>query len=314
MTLATKKTTRFRELVERPQIAVAVGGVLPIHAIMVERAGYDFFFMGGTMLNAWMSGWADVGVATMTEIIDQAARIAKVTELPLFCDADTGGGSAVSVWRTTQEFIHAGVAGIHLEDQADPKLSGDRAGKRLLPLDEALGKFRAAIDAKEELDPDFIVCARTDARTATGGSLEEAIRRGRAFADAGVDLVFYAELLSWEECVYALKETPIPAFCIIDPVGGPLPSLQEQQKAGHALAIYPRVITNAQNQAGWEALMDFKERGQVAIDDFDAGAKSRKWRFELEKFLKVNFKRVREMEGAYYPPQLQRDYGERDVS
>jgi 2-methylisocitrate lyase-like PEP mutase family enzyme len=310
MSAGKERTKRFRELVERPEIAVGVGGALPIHARMVEKAGFDFFQIGGTMLTGWTTTWADVGVLTMTEFVENAGRISRSTSLPVFCDADTGGGSAVNVWRTVQEFINAGVAGIHLEDQADPKLTGDRLGKRLLDLDEAMGKLQAAMDARDELDRNFVICGRTDARTAMGGSIEEALRRGKAFASLGVDMVLYAELMSWEECVYAIKETPAPTCCIIDPKGGVLPSIEEQQRAKHAIAIYPRVITNAANRAGWHALMDFRERGQASLDESDAAARTDKWRFDMESLLNFSYARVRRMEEKYYPARMQRDYGD----
>src|SRR2546428_773158 len=113
--------------------------------------------------------------------------------LPLVRDlagADDGYGSALSTMRTVQEYVKTGVAGIHLEDQRFPKRCGHIAGKTIVSREEALGKFRAAVDVRNRLDPDFVLIARTDAYGAVGGSLEEAIWRGRAYADAGVDLVW----------------------------------------------------------------------------------------------------------------------------
>jgi 2-methylisocitrate lyase-like PEP mutase family enzyme len=306
-----KATTRFRELIENPRVAVGVGGCLPIHARMVEQAGFDFFQVGGTMVSAWMVGWADVGVLTLTEMTHQLGLIASVTDLPVFGDADTGYGSAVNVWRTTQEFIRCGVAGMQLEDQVEPKMTGDRSGKRVLPMDEALGKFRAAMDAKRELDNDFVVVARTDARNIIGGTLEDTVRRGCAFhSDAGVDAVFYEGLMSWDECRYAISETPVPTVCILDPSAGQLPDLDEQTRAGHALAIYPRIITNAANDAGWDQLMEFKERGVQATVDYMSNRRNQKWQFDFESLVKFGYERVREMEEAYLPQHLWRDYGD----
>jgi isocitrate/methylisocitrate lyase len=130
--------------------------------------------------------------------------MASAVSLPIIADADDGYGNALSTMRTVQEFMKTGVAGIHLEDQRFPKRCGHIAGKTVVDREEALGKFRAAIDVRNRLDPDFVIIARTDAYGAVGGSLEEAIWRGRAYADAGVDLV-------WCELSNASRE-PAVAF------------------------------------------------------------------------------------------------------
>ncbi|MBI1737141.1 MAG: isocitrate lyase/PEP mutase family protein, partial [Candidatus Rokubacteria bacterium] len=118
------------------------------------------------------------------------SMVATAVDLPIIADADDGYGNALSTIRTVQEFVKTGVAGIHLEDQRFPKRCGHIAGKTVVDLDEAIGKYRAAVDTRNRLDPEFVLIARTDAYGAVGGSLEEAIRRGRAYADAGVDLVW----------------------------------------------------------------------------------------------------------------------------
>jgi isocitrate lyase len=111
-------------------------------------------------------------------------------EIPVIADADDGYGNALSTIRTVQEYVRSGVAGIHIEDQVFPKRCGHIAGKVIVSQDEAVGKYRAAVDTRNRLNPDFVIIARTDAFGAVGGSLEEAIKRGRAYADAGVDLVW----------------------------------------------------------------------------------------------------------------------------
>src|SRR6185503_41323 len=116
--------------------------------------------------------------------------VASAVDIPVIADADDGYGNALSTMRTVQEFIKTGVAGVHIEDQRFPKRCGHIAGKTIVSREEALGKYRAAVDVRNRLDPDFVLIARTDAYGAVGGSLEEAIWRGRAYADAGVDLVW----------------------------------------------------------------------------------------------------------------------------
>jgi isocitrate lyase len=137
-----------------------------------------------------LNGWPDMGLLTMTEVVKAASMTASAVEIPIIADADDGYGNALSTMRTVQEFIKTGVAGIHLEDQRFPKRCGHIAGKTLVPREEAIGKFRAAVRERDRLDPEFVIIARTDAFGAVGGSLEEAIWRSRAYADAGVDLVW----------------------------------------------------------------------------------------------------------------------------
>jgi isocitrate lyase len=139
---------------------------------------------------ALANGWPDMGFLTQTEVARIAAMVASAVEIPVIADADDGYGNALSTIRTVQEFVRSGVAGCHIEDQVFPKRCGHIAGKTIIPLDQAVGKYRAAIDTRNRLNPDFVIIARTDAFGAVGGSLDEAIRRGRAYADAGVDLVW----------------------------------------------------------------------------------------------------------------------------
>jgi isocitrate lyase len=183
------KGRRFRQLL-RDEDHVFTGGVYsPLDAMIAERVGLKAIYMSGYSV-ALASGYPDMGLLTMTEVTKVAAMMATAVEVPVIADADDGYGNALSARRTVQEFIRAGVAGIHLEDQQFPKRCGHIAGKTLVSREEAIGKFRAAADVRAALDPDFVLIARTDAYGAVGGSMEEAIWRGRAYADAGADLVW----------------------------------------------------------------------------------------------------------------------------
>mgnify|MGYP005847418733 CR=1 FL=1 len=307
--MPTKKMSkRLKELFERPEIAVVPGGSTPFHAVLAEKAGYEAFYMSGGNTSAWLLGWPDVGLTTMREVVDNAARIVRAVNIPVFADADTGYGTAVNTWRTVREYIWAGVAGVHIEDQEFPKKSGTMAGRRVVPVEEAVGKFRAAVDAKKDLDPDFVICARTDARGAENGSLEEAIRRANIYKrEAGVDVLFLEGLQSWEECKVALREVPGPAFCLLHEVIDPHPSLQEQEAAGQAIALYVRLQLDPANQAAWEMLKDFKERGVQALEDWKARLKSKQWVLPPNVVL-LDADRVRRLEEQFLPKYLQRDY------
>jgi isocitrate lyase len=179
----------FRTLV-RDEPYIFTGGIYsPLDAQIAERAGMKAIYLSGYSL-AMMNGWPDMGFLTMTEVARAASMVASAVEIPIIADADDGYGSALNAMRTVAELVKSGVAGVHLEDQQYPKRCGHIAGKTILPLDEAVGKYRAAIETRNRHNPDFVIIARTDAYGAVGGSLEEAIRRGRAYADEGVDLVW----------------------------------------------------------------------------------------------------------------------------
>jgi isocitrate/methylisocitrate lyase len=194
---------KFRDLLRTEDYLFTGGIYSPLDAQIAERVGIKTIYMSGYSV-AMANGWPDMGFLTMTEMTRTAAMIAAAVNVPIIADADDGYGNALSTMRTVQEFMRTGVAGIHLEDQRFPKRCGHIAGKTVVSLEEALGKYRAAVDARDRRDPDFVIIARTDAYGAVGGSLEEAIRRGRAYADAGVDLV-------WCELSNASRE-PAVAF------------------------------------------------------------------------------------------------------
>jgi isocitrate/methylisocitrate lyase len=179
----------FRQLL-RTEPYVFTGGIYsPLDAQIAQRVGMKAIYMSGYSV-AMLNGWPDMGFLTMTEMTRTAAMIASAVSIPIIADADDGYGSALNTMRTVAEFVRSGVAGIHLEDQQYPKRCGHIAGKTIVTRAEAVGKFRAAVAERDRLDREFVLIARTDALGAVAGSLEEAIERGRAYADAGVDLVW----------------------------------------------------------------------------------------------------------------------------
>ena len=194
---------KFRRLLEQEPYLFTGGVYQPLDAQIAEQVGMKSIYLSGYSM-ALANAWPDMGFLTQTEVARIASMVASATTLPVIADADDGYGNALSTIRTVQEFAKTGVAGIHLEDQRFPKRCGHIAGKTIVSLEEALGKYRAAIDTRDRLDRDFVIIARTDAYGAVGGSLEEAIRRGRAYADAGVDSV-------WCELSNASRE-PAVAF------------------------------------------------------------------------------------------------------
>ena len=303
-----RKTTRLKELFQDPKIFVLAGGTNPIQAEMAQMVGFEAFYMSGGYTSSHIFGWPDVGVTTMREMVDNARRIAMTVDIPVFSDSDTDYGNAVQVYRTVQEFVQAGVAGIHIEDQESPKKSGSMAGRRCISVEEMVGKLRAAMDAKLELDPDFIICARCDFRGAEGGSFEGAIERMLAYKrEANVDVLFPEGLQSWEEIKEACRRLPGPVLPLIHPVIQPHPTLEQQEKAGCAAAFYPGLTTDTALQASWDFLNEFKERGTVALVEFNELAKKGKWG-AIDDNRVTKLPRIRELEEKYLPSQLWRDY------
>src|SRR5438093_3861022 len=165
---------KFRELLKDEEYLFTAGVYSPLDAQIAERVGMKSIYMSGYSV-ALANGWPDMGFITMTEMTRLGSMIASAVSVPIIADADDGYGNALSTIRTVQEYVKTGVAGIHIEDQRFPKRCGHIAGKTVVDLDEALGKYRAAVDTRNRLDPDFVIIARTDAYGAVGGSLEEAI-------------------------------------------------------------------------------------------------------------------------------------------
>ena len=176
---------RLRELLKAPAMVLAPFVYDCLQAKIAERIGFDAVYMTG-FGTAAARGFPDLGLLTMSEMVQNVRALAHAVAIPLICDADTGYGNPVNVWHTVRAYETAGAAGLHLEDQAWPKRCGFLAGKQVIPLEEMVQKVRAACAARR--DPDFVVIARTDALAPQGW--EEALRRARAYHDAGADLVF----------------------------------------------------------------------------------------------------------------------------
>jgi 2-methylisocitrate lyase-like PEP mutase family enzyme len=307
--METKATTRLRQLLQRPELLVMSGGFSPLHARMSEVLGYEAFFMSGSQVAAYVYGYPDVGLLGLNEMVESVRRITNVTDIPIFADADTGYGNAVNVFYTVKAYIRAGAAGLHIEDQEAPKKSGTLAGRRLISIDEAVGKFRAAVEAKKRLDADFVVCARCDSIGSEGGNFEEAVQRGVAYVkDAGVDAVWLNTLTKREQIAEACQRIPAP---VIAPYYGPRPSpsFEEFQKLGAAAVLYPSLTTANGLQATWDLLHEFKERGPVVLEEWNQKAHASKYGVvprTQDPILPA--KKIFQLEEEFIPKELQRDY------
>src|SRR5689334_6868126 len=170
-------TTRLKTLFQRPELFVLAGGINPIGAKMAEALGYEAFYMSGGNTSAHQLGWPDSGTS-MRDMVDNARKIVLTVDIPVFADADTGYGDAISTHYTVREYIQAGIAGCHIEDQTFPPKSGPR--RRCISIKEMVGKLRAAMDAKQTLDPDFVIMARCDLGGVPGASFAEIIELNAA--------------------------------------------------------------------------------------------------------------------------------------
>jgi 2-methylisocitrate lyase-like PEP mutase family enzyme len=307
--MKTKSTTRLKELLAQPELLVMSGGFSPLHARMSEITGYQAFFMSGSQVAAYVYGYPDVGLLGLNEMVESVRRITNVTDIPVFADADTGYGNAVNVYYTVQAYIRAGAAGLHIEDQEAPKKSGTLAGRRLISVEEAVGKYRAAVAAKRELDADFVVCARCDSVGSDGGNFEDAVRRGVAYAkDAGVDAVWMNTMTEREQIAEACRRIPVP---VIAPYYGPKPSptFDEFHKLGVSAVLYPSLTTANGLQSTWEVLQEVKERGPVVLDEWNKKAQASKYGMvprTQDPILPA--KKIIQLEDDFIPKELQRDY------
>ena len=303
-----KKTARLQQLIHGEQCFVLPGGGCALHGKIAEAAGFPAMYMSGMNVNASIFGTPDAGVLTMTEMAENAGRMARAIGIPLVADGDTGFGNAINVRRTVQEYIRAGVAGIQLEDQTAPKRCGFVTGKELISPEEAAGKIRAAVDAKKELDPDFVIIARTDARTAVGGGLEEVIRRLQSYKQAGADLLYMEGPLSLEEVreVRRHVEGPFTATTIeLRPL--PLPDLRTHQELGMCCVIVPSLIARPGYYESYRFAEDFMARGMDAYSQMLEEQKDHPL-YEFRLFSFLGFPRIREMEAKYLSPENQRRY------
>jgi 2-methylisocitrate lyase-like PEP mutase family enzyme len=255
-----RNTTRLRQLLARPGALMAPGVADALHAKLVRRHGFEALYMTGAGTTAVRLGMPDVGLLTMTEMVDNATRIADASGLPLIADADNGYGGVLNVRRTIQAYERAGVAAVHLEDQDMPKRCGHLMGKQLVPAEEMVAKIRAAADART--DPDFVLIARTDAVAVEG--FEPAIERALRYKDAGADVLF-VEAPSAEQLPKIAPRLDAPLLYNMATSGKtPFLGREEIERLGFKLIIYPNWLLLAAMRAANQVLTTLKQTGTIA--------------------------------------------------
>jgi 2-methylisocitrate lyase-like PEP mutase family enzyme len=310
------KTSRIlrKKLDNWKQAPIVAPGVHdPYCARIAEKLGFDTLYMSGAATSMSRIGMADFGLATMTEVQGNARSITSVSKLPLIADSDNGYGNALNTMRAVREYIRSGVAGIHIEDQVIPKRCGHLKGKMVISLEEMVGKIKAAKRVIREEDPDFVLIARTDARGAVGGGLDDAVERLKAYHRAGADLVFADGLLSKKELATIGRETAAPT--VFHPTAiSPRLGVAECHEIGVALMIYPFASIHAMSVAVWDFLSQLKKEDTRAQVKFE----KRNARHPLSDVRKLfdlgGLEELQRYEREFIPAdEIQTKYGEQSI-
>jgi len=261
---------RLKQKLLRGEFIVAPGVFDMMSAMLAERVGFDAVYASGFWLTASYLGIPDAGIATYTDMLNRVAKVVEKSSAPVIADADTGFGGLLNVHHTVRGYEHAGVSAIQIEDQEFPKKCGHTPYRRVIPIEDMVAKIRVAVDARK--DPNFMVIARTDART--GHGLEEAVKRGEAFAAAGADIVFVESLQSEDEMRAACQRIRAPMMANMSDGGkSPIRSARELQDFGYSLAIFPAMAALAACAAVEQAMRGLKvagtSQGHVPLFSFD---------------------------------------------
>jgi 2-methylisocitrate lyase-like PEP mutase family enzyme len=274
------QTSKLRTALNQPGMVIAPGAYDGLTAMLVAQAGFPAVYMTGAGTSV-AHGYPDFGLLTETEMVANAARMVRAVDVPVIADADTGYGNELNVVRTVMDYEHAGVAGIHIEDQVSPKRCGHLDDKEIVPREDWIAKIRAA--AATRRDPDFLIIARTDSRAVSG--FEEAISRANEALGNGADMAFVEAPQTMEEITAVPRLVKGP--CLLNVVwGGKTPNLDLREAAsmGFKLAIVPGLLLKAAIGACDDALAELKAthmhptpRGEMTVREAFNRVGAREW-------------------------------------
>ena len=277
MNQTTSAGGRFREALALEKPLQVVGVINAYAALMAERVGFRAIYLsGGGVANASF-GLPDLGMTTLSDVLEDVHRITNATGLPLLVDADTGWGNAFMIARTVRQMIKAGAAGIHIEDQVQAKRCGHRPNKEIVSTAEMVDRIKAAVDAKT--DPDFVLMARTDALAVEG--LEQTIERACCYKEAGADMIFAEALSELSQYRQFSDAVDIPILANMTEFGKtPLFTTEELKASGVSLALYPLSAFRAMSAAALNVYQTIREQGtqRKVVDNMQTRA-------ELYEFL-----------------------------
>jgi 2-methylisocitrate lyase-like PEP mutase family enzyme len=274
------KAADLRQLLAHDDLIIAPGAYDGLTARLVELAGFPVVYATGAGISNSQLAFADVGLVTMTEVLEQVRKMTGAVSIPLIADIDTGYGNAVNLYRTIQEFIRAGAAAVQVEDQVMPKKCGHFEGKQLIPADEAVMKIRAAVQARG--DHDLVLIARTDAIAVAG--LPEALRRAHAYHEAGADVLFVEAPRTRDELAEIGRALPgVKLANMVEGGRTPIVPAADLKAMGFKIALYANLILRSSiraiqtslqhlhsagdSQAILDSVVTMQERGRVTRKD-----------------------------------------------
>jgi carboxyvinyl-carboxyphosphonate phosphorylmutase len=286
-----EKNRRLRDMLQAEEILVAPGAFDVLTAKIIQSVGFQAVYMTGYGSSASLIGQPDVGLLTMSEMVSRARNIAAAVDVPVVADGDTGYGNPLNVMRTIREYEAAGVSGIQLEDQVFPKKCGHMLGRKLIPAEEMVQKIRAAVKARQ--DENFTIVARTDARTSLG--LDEALRRGKMYEDAGADVVFIESPEREEEMRQINEYFHKPTLAnMLEGGRTPIPTVERLQELGFGIVIYCVGPLYVAAKAVRDYMLELKEhrttigklKDMIAFEEFNSLIGLEEYR-QLEKEFEV---------------------------
>jgi methylisocitrate lyase len=278
-----------------------------LSARICEMVGFEAVSHSGYGTAAATLGQPDIGLLDMTEMARQVGSVANAVQIPVLGDADTGFGNAVNVYRTVQEYIRAGAAGLFIEDQVLPKRCGHMRGKQVISRQEMLGKLQAAMDARDERDPDFVIMCRTDAIAVNG--FEDALDRAKAAVDLGVDMIFVEAMETRGQMERVGREIRVPLMLnLVEGGRTPLVSYRDAEALGFKYVVPALTALLAAAKGMYDVMRRVREEGvsDAYLDRL----------FSFQEFAKiVHLDRFRQMEDRYLPSQTleERYRGDRSV-
>ncbi len=259
-TPASEKRRLFRERLASGELLRFPGAFNPLSARLIERKGFEGVYISGAVLSADL-GLPDIGLTTLTEVAGRAKQIARMTDLPAIVDADTGFGEPMNVARTVQEIEDAGLAGLHIEDQVNPKRCGHLDGKSVVDADTAVKRIRAAADARR--DENLLIMARTDIRAVEG--MDAAVDRAKALVDAGADAIFPEAMRTLAEFEAMADAVDVPILANMTEFGkSELFSVNQLRDAGVRIVIWPVSLLRIAMGAADRALDTLNDEGHLA--------------------------------------------------